>query len=182
MKKTIILIAIAVTLGFQNPVISSNISISMQQLEETKKLLSETKALYDSITGPRQLEYKKIMNLTKYYFKNPEFIYGKNGFQESEGNEKNITFQRPEIKDTIISQDLSRLSVSEARQLIEKRRQYAEIVDKAISLHAFEKAEARSEMVEVFSAMVSNNIDLKIMLELQSYFQALFSIFKNEAT
>ncbi|WP_039761724.1 type IV secretion system protein, partial [Bartonella queenslandensis] len=234
MKKTIILIAITVTLGIQNPAmgfvnsgvvdlskpganwwsllwgtsnnnppkdppkdpaiekvallqekappfpISSFIAVLNRQLDETKKQLKETGKIYQSITGSRRSDIIPRINIGVDYFQNPKSIYDKSGFKSSSLNDDTDS-KKTKMEDIIINQDLSLLSVSDARQFIEERSQYAAIVDKAVSLQVFGEIKNRFRNIQNVFSMIAAPLDLKAIIELQSYMEGTLSIFQNEA-
>ncbi|WP_375703226.1 type IV secretion system protein [Bartonella sp. AD13SXNS] len=163
------------------PPISSFLDILNKQLDTTKKQLNETIKIHQSITGSRRDNIPRTNIGINYYFQNPKFIYGKSGFKESSFSENNITSKTTTMGDIIMSQDLSHLSVPEARQFIEKRSQYAAIVDKAVSLQVFGETESRFKKIENVFHMIEGPLDLKAVVELQSYMEGTLSIFENEA-
>ncbi|WP_273723065.1 type IV secretion system protein [Bartonella sp. AU18XJBT] len=152
------------------------------QLNTTKEQIKETEKIYQSITGPRQEDIVPRISLTTGYFRNPESIYGKSGFTKDSFLENNIGSSKAVEENIVINQYLSRLSVHEARQFIEKRSQYAAIVDKAVSLQVFRETESRFRKIKGAFSVIPTQLDLKGILELQSYMEGTLSIFKNEAT
>ncbi|WP_413154183.1 type IV secretion system protein [Bartonella sp. cb54] len=77
---------------------------------------------------------------------------------------------------------LQRASMLYARNVIDQRSQYAAIVDKAISLKAFQEAENRFNAIVALLGQVKNAQDSQSIAELQAKIKGTLAIIENEAT
>ncbi|GAA4657761.1 type IV secretion system protein [Bartonella pachyuromydis] len=154
------------------------VSSAKKKLEILEKQLTYYIKIYESIIGSRRHDIVPRVNITTPYFHSPHLIYkDKTNFSR---NLENLNV--PKAEDIVIEQDLSFLTNSEARTFIEKRREYAAIVDKAISLQVFEETEARFKYIENLLDSMKNMDDLKWIAELQGYVEGTVAVIYNEAT
>ncbi|MCZ2157909.1 hypothetical protein NPX99_01205 [Bartonella sp. 220] len=162
--------------------------LAKKQLQTIKEQFQKHDEIHRNITGNRDFYILKAVNIDAQYFKNPHSIYNKNRFDK-----KNLPMHaktdipdsakmQESIIDQIIEQNINFLSIPEARAFIEKRSQYAAIVDKAISLQVFDEVENRSREVKKPLVDIKNIQDLKGIAELQAYVEGTNAVFQNEAT
>ncbi|WP_345096367.1 type IV secretion system protein [Bartonella acomydis] len=152
--------------------------LAREQLEILKKQLDYNIATHGSLVGSRHSDVKPRVNISTPYFHSPHLIYNKNKTSFS----TNAISSVPTAGDIIVEQNLSFFPITQARTFIEKRKQYAAIVDKAISLQVFEETKNRFKMIEKALAEMKYMTDLKWVAELQAYTEGTIAVFQNEAT
>ncbi|WP_208440204.1 type IV secretion system protein [Bartonella raoultii] len=162
------------------------VSSAQKHLEILQKQVKANIVTYNSIVGQRRKAIMPKVNIAVPYFYNPDLIYDGNKDliyskdKESFSGKRMIT-NAPTVGDLIVEQDLSLSSISEARALIEKRRQYTAIVDKALSFQIFEHTESRFKRIKNLLAIMQYTNDLKWMAELQGYVEGTLAVYQNEA-
>ncbi|WP_336287519.1 type IV secretion system protein [Bartonella sp. CB60] len=95
-----------------------------------------------------------------------------------------ISSEFPKLTKQIMDDEayLQRASMLYARNVIDQRSQYAAIVDKAISLQAFQEAENRFNAIVGLLGEVKNAQDSQSIAELQAKIKGTLAIIENEAT
>ncbi|ETS09521.1 type IV secretion system protein [Bartonella henselae] len=158
----------------------SKLQHAQKMEEELQKLLVEhekkqkdlkdiLEKIYKSITNGKSVT-AQIQN-DSFFLKDPQSIYNKD-------NPK--TYTSP-INEILKKEEISN-SISEARKSIENRKQYAAIVDKAVSFRVFEQTENRSKKILELLSKINQTKDLKSIAELQTEIKAKLAMIQNEAT
>ncbi|MBB4075783.1 type IV secretion system protein VirB5 [Bartonella fuyuanensis] len=140
-----------------------------------KKQLEETKKVHKSITGSNKFDLKKLTNTqtnnSSFFLKNPENIYNESNNSDISTSVANIT----QAENTLTS-------LQESRNAIDKRIQYATVVDKAVSLKTFREADYRFQRIEELLNEINTTKDLKSVAELQAHIIGMLAKIQNETT
>ncbi|CDO47599.1 TrwJ1 protein [Bartonella henselae] len=137
-----------------------------KNLEITKDILEK---IYKSITGKRNLGIV-VEDSTSFFLKNPQYIYDPD---KSSGMSSSVR--------SVLQKEQISNSISEARKAIERRQQYATVVDKAVSLQTFQEAENRFKQIIKVLASVEKTKDLKDIAELQAHLKKKLAMIQNES-
>ncbi|WP_455474045.1 type IV secretion system protein [Bartonella sp. B30(2025)] len=135
--------------------------------------LAKTEEMYKSITGNRSVGLAK-MKRADFLLENPQSIY-------DESKNSDISNVRVLLAKILNEEKISD-SVRNARESIGERSQYAAVIDKAVSLHAFDNTEKRFQQILGLLEEISVAKDLKSIAELQARFKARLAMIQNEAT
>ncbi|WP_019219366.1 type IV secretion system protein [Bartonella florencae] len=178
MKKTMILIAIAVTLGLQSP--AKSFWYSGAQKTEKKPVIPK--------------HHTKIIELLKKQLAQAEEIH-KSIIKDSKSKDIQIDYTNSFLKDSeLIYNNLARLgavqdilekekipiSVRASRDAIVKRMQYATVADKAVSLQTFQENDLRFKQISELVKQINKTADLKSIAELQARIQSMLAMIQNE--
>ncbi|WP_455476959.1 type IV secretion system protein [Bartonella sp. B41] len=145
------------------------------QLDAIEKQLEELKKIREAITG-HQTANGAQTGQKSLFLKNPQSIYDAN-------RQKEIADRIPQIVKQLTMKENELLSsVNNARQSISARSEYATIMNKAISLQAFEETKNRYDELLELLGKINQVQDLKGFAELQTHINARLALIQNEAT
>ncbi|USP02382.1 type IV secretion system protein [Bartonella taylorii] len=162
MKKLIITTVMSVFFG------TSSYGQSSVQVNFTEKI-------YDSITGTRTISKAPQRDDGSLYLLNPQFIYSED--KQAEIAKTVPTLFRNTIKD---ENYLRNASVSEARETIDERNQYAAVIDKAVALQIFQEIDNRFQQIANMLVTLDQMQDLKGIAELQVRMKGMLAMIQNE--
>ncbi|WP_208431348.1 type IV secretion system protein [Bartonella doshiae] len=153
------------------------IKLLKQQLEISKKQLKKVEETHQSITGIRTINKEPQKDDGSLYLLKPEFIY-------NEDKQAEIAKMIPALfRDIIKNENYLRNSpVSEAREVIDERSQYAAVIDKAVALQIFQEIENRFQQIADTLVALDQVQDLKGITELQVRMKGTLAMIQNEAT
>ncbi|WP_273719612.1 MULTISPECIES: type IV secretion system protein [Bartonella] len=159
------------------------IELLTQQIKTTEDQIKNAEQLYKSITG------NKIRNLgmqPKLFIEDSLFIYPTphktyvgmptTQFRQRDHLEKLMT----KINTQEMRVLFSYLSLKRQYEIINKRLQYSGIVDKAVSLQAFEDAEKRFIQIVDFVNDINKTKDLREVFDLQTRIRNMSAVLQNE--
>ncbi|EJF84850.1 type IV secretion system protein [Candidatus Bartonella washoeensis] len=158
----------------QERTITPLIDLLKKQLEVKKEHLEQTKKMYGSITGNRDLGISQE-DYGSFFLKNPQWIYNKD-------RKSDISISVFTSFHDILKQEEISGPISEVRQAIEGRSQYAAVVDKAVSLEVFQQTEGRFEQISKLVEQINKADDLKSITELQARIKGKLAMIQNETT
>ncbi|MET3559405.1 type IV secretion system protein VirB5 [Bartonella japonica] len=142
-----------------------------------KEQIFSTEKIHDSITGTRTKSGKPKENDGSLYFLNPQFIYDtdkiSNMSNQIRENYKNIRTNE---------NYLNKISIEDAREEIDNRRQYAAVIDKAVLTQVFQEIEGRFGQIAKTLIDLDQMKDLKGVAELQVRMKGMLAMIQNEAT
>ncbi|EJF76414.1 hypothetical protein ME7_00958 [Bartonella birtlesii LL-WM9] len=212
MKKQVISIAVAITLGVSNPVKAFIVggipdSSSLQNFFGWSSSSKKTSSPQQKATPPQQKKMppvtplidilKKQLEETK---KIHESITGSQKFDTSKlknipTDQTSFFLKTPELvyyqnNGLAISKALPNIlqgeeiptSIRESRDFIGKRIQYATAIDKAVSLQTFQETENRFNQISELVEKINTTTDLKSIAELQARIKGMLAMIQNEAT
>ncbi len=110
---------------------------------------------------------------TSFFFKDPQLVYN----SKKKHADISASFEKIRKEEEEVS-----TSLAEARESIEKRSEYAALVDKAISLQAFQQTENRSKKILELLNEIDKTKDLKSIADLQAQIKGKLAMIQNEAT
>ncbi|ETS16861.1 hypothetical protein Q648_01021 [Bartonella quintana JK 12] len=148
------------------------LALIRQHLEVNKKQLEQAKKMQQSIMGNKASGTSQA-KYTSFFFKDPQLVYN------SKKKHADISASFEEIRKE--EEEVS-TSLAEARESIEKRSEYAALVDKAISLQAFQQTENRSKKILELLNEIDKTKDLKSIADLQAQIKGKLAMIQNEAT
>ncbi|WP_332065816.1 type IV secretion system protein [Bartonella sp. CB189] len=149
---------------------STPVSTQREIINLIKRQLNQSEKIYKSITSNRTSGSTSI-DKNVFFLKNPELIYDRN---------KN-TEMLP-LLDSIAQNEENYDSVHYTRSVIKARSEYAALMDKAISLQAFEATESRFNKIMELINKIESTKDLKDISELQAHIKAQLAMIQNEST
>ncbi|WP_019221068.1 type IV secretion system protein [Bartonella senegalensis] len=144
------------------------IELLQKQLDVHQKQLEQQKETYNSITNGKHATTQTQDG--SFFLKDPQSIYKKDNSEISASISK------------VLNEEEISNSINDARKSIEERKQYAAVVDKAVSLHVFEQTENRSQKILELLSKINQTKDLKSITELQTEIKAKLAMIQNEAT
>ncbi|WP_273759007.1 type IV secretion system protein [Bartonella sp. AU55XJBT] len=201
MKKQVISIAIAITLGVSNPAMAWVWGAGAADLEATVPTTWPNwfGGSSSSTATPKQpvISLKEILEVIKKHLeevkKIHESITGSQKFKNAQTNHSSFFLKNPEMlydrnKPSALSTSLENIlkeeeipaSIHESRNSIGKRIQYAAITDKAVSLKAFQNANNRFQHIEELLNEIKTTKDLKSIAELQANIIGMLAMLQNE--
>ncbi|GAA5111648.1 type IV secretion system protein [Bartonella jaculi] len=159
------------------------IDLLKKQLEVSQKQLKKAEEMHRSLTGTRTKSKEPGEDDGSFYFRNPQFIYDKDKQKDIFGNNK--------ITGTdVISQEFNRIARSElypqdsttsaVRNMINRRKQYAEFMDKTVALQVFKEIENRFQQIANMLVTFDQMKDLKGVTELQMRMKGTLAMIQNE--
>ncbi|WP_246786249.1 type IV secretion system protein [Bartonella taylorii] len=126
--------------------------------------------IYDSITGSRTVTAVPKKD-SSWFLLGPQFIYDKT-------KKSYVATQIPTLVDKIITEE--NYFRPQSRDSINHRSQYAAVIDKAVSLQAFQETENRLSQITQLLMDVDETKDLKSIAELQARIKAMLAMIQNE--
>ncbi|VEJ44504.1 type IV secretion system protein [Bartonella vinsonii] len=152
------------------------IELIKQQLEINKQQLKKTEETHKSVTENRKLGTPQLEAIktdhTSFFLKDPQWIYNENNYDIFVSKFKSLS--------DIIKEEKIPDSIDEARKSIEGRKQYAAIVDKAVSLRTFQESENRFKQISELIEQINVTTDLKGIAELQARIKGMLAMVQNE--
>ncbi|ENN93033.1 type IV secretion system protein [Bartonella vinsonii] len=153
------------------------IELIKKQLEINKQQLKKTAETHDSVTGNRKLGTNQLEVIktdhTSFFLKDPQWIYNENS---------DISASKFKSFSGILGEEKIPGSIDQARKSIERRKQYAAIVDKAVSLQTFQESENRFKQISELIKQINTTTDLKAIAELQARIKGMLAMIQNEST
>ncbi|UNE54090.1 type IV secretion system protein [Bartonella machadoae] len=153
------------------------LELTKKLLEINTKKLQQAEKIHKSITGNRKLNPKQQGDIqtdqTSFFLNDPHLIYDKSS---------NVFVFKPKSFSDILKEEKIPDSLYEARESIEGRKQYATVVDKAVSLQAFQHTDARLKQILALLEQIHKTTDLKHISELQAHMKGMLAIIQNENT
>ncbi|WP_161510782.1 type IV secretion system protein [Bartonella quintana] len=145
--------------------IKQHLEVNRQQLEQAKKM--QQSIMGNKASSTSQEKY------TNSFFKDPQSVYdSKRKHEDISASFEKIRREEEEVS----------TSLAGARESIEKRSEYAALVDKAISLQAFQQTENRSKKILELLNKIDKTRDLKSIADLQAQIKGKLAMIQNEAT
>ncbi|WP_208435409.1 type IV secretion system protein [Bartonella phoceensis] len=144
--------------------------------ELLKKQLESMEEIRNSITGARTINKVPQKNDGSLYFSNPQSIY--NNEEQTE-----LAAKVPQLFREIIKNEnyLRDSSIDDAREAIDTRRQYAAIIDKAVTLQIFQEIENRFQQITDMLVTLDKINDLKGIIEMKTRMEGMLLMIQNEA-
>ncbi|MET3589182.1 type IV secretion system protein VirB5 [Bartonella silvatica] len=137
-----------------------------------KKQLEETKEIRGSIRRNGNSSATK-KDYTSFFLKNPELLYSLS--EDSEILKS--------VQEILAKEEASHVNdQTQARALIERRKQYVAAVDKVVSLQTFQDAQKRFEQISQLVEQINKTTDLKSIAELQARIKGMLAMIQNEST
>lgn len=150
MRKLTIIAAMSVILATLSSEKSWSSSSKLEDIQNDIYLL--IRKIHLSIEGtPLQKIATINKNSRDVFFFKPESIYDE---KQQDNVGKNLPYLVGKLKDD--ERYILNPSVDEARKKIDKRRQYAEIIDKAVNLKIFEETENRFQQIALMVGDIKN--------------------------
>ncbi|WP_455480641.1 type IV secretion system protein [Bartonella sp. B12(2025)] len=209
MKKQIISIAIAITLGTPSQTMAflgagaADLERSVPPLSNWFSWGTPPKKTPPKKPSPPQ-HYVELISLVKKQLEQTEKIHKSITENRNFGTKKlgavqtdhsSFFLKNPQLvynKSThpTISASLTNIlqeeeiptSVRESRDSIDKRLQHAAAVDKAVSLQTFQETENRFKQISELVKQINTTADLKGIAELQARIKGMLAMIQNEAT
>ncbi|WP_019222930.1 type IV secretion system protein [Bartonella rattaustraliani] len=157
------------------------IELLKKKLEVNKKQLEQTEKIHKSMTGAQKFKFAHP-NYTNFFIKDPQLLY-KQGISEDKNMSIDIAeeFKNVLTEENVLEEQSSRITdQKKERRSIEKRKQYAEFIDKAVSLKAFNNAQDRSAEIMKLLKKIEETKNLKELIELQAYTKVALAMIQNE--
>ncbi|WP_273718654.1 MULTISPECIES: type IV secretion system protein [Bartonella] len=209
MKKQVISITVAVTLGLSNPAMAWVWGAGAADLEATvpttwPSFWGSSSSTPTPKQPPQQkkISLKEILEVVKKQLeelkKIHESITGNQKFdtkklKNSQTDQSSFFLKNPETlynrnKPSALSTSLENIlkeeeipaSIHESSSFINKRIQYAAITDKAVSLKTFQEANNRFQQIEELLNEIKTTKDLKSIADLQAHIIGMLAKLQNE--
>ncbi|WP_254492560.1 type IV secretion system protein [Bartonella sp. B1099] len=202
MKKQVISIAIAITLGVSNPAIAfplfgagvADLSATVptewpnfwgsfsskpapkkpsQPKVDPREFLEVVKKIHESIMGSQKPNTQKLKNIQTDH----SSFFLKNPETLYKRNEPSAL--STSLKNILKEEEIP-ISIHESSSFINERMQYAAITDKAVSLRTFQEANNRFQHIEELLKKIKTTKDLKSIAELQAHIIGMLAMLQNE--
>ncbi|WP_254475099.1 type IV secretion system protein [Bartonella sp. B1098] len=204
MKKQVISIAIAITLGVSNPAMAWVWGAGAADLGATVPTTWPRLNWFSSTATPKQpvINPRELLEVVKKQLEEVKKIHESiTGSQKLDTKKlKNIQtdhgsffLKNPELlynrdKPSALSTSLENIlkeeeipaSIHEFSNFINKRIQYAAITDKAVSLKTFQEANNRFQKIQELLNKIKTTKDLKSIAELQAHVIGMLAMLQNE--
>ncbi|WP_375638003.1 MULTISPECIES: type IV secretion system protein [unclassified Bartonella] len=160
------------------------IDLLKQQIKANEDQIENTKKVYQSITGNKQITREKLSKfLLKYSPFYPSTHKTYKGLYEK-NFEGHIYFERliTQIKGEEWRALLPETQHKIIYDILNARLQYSGVIDKAVSLQAFQDAENRFTQIADFLKDIDKTKDLREVFELQTRIRNMSAVLQNEYT
>ncbi|WP_406604052.1 conjugal transfer protein [Bartonella gliris] len=186
MKKLAIIAIISVTLTMPSLALGQKSSISVtyqpaQSFDEDSVLstmeyqLEYLKKIYGSITGIKKRSSHLNHEDSNLFFSKPRLIYDKVQLPLMDPQIPSLIQKIKKDEDSFLNG-----SVNNAREAIDNRRQYAEIIDKAVDSRLFVHNKFHSSLLEKRLKNLAQIEDLKGTAQSWAYIETMLSTIENE--
>ncbi|WP_455476957.1 type IV secretion system protein [Bartonella sp. B41] len=144
------------------------LELMRKQLEMSEKQLKETEKTHQSITKNKAVSTARTDH-TSFFLKNPQAIYNKDRNSDAS-----------KLFEKILQEEEISASTNDVREHIDRRSRHAAIIDKAVSMQAFQDTENRFDQISKLLSQVDQTQDLKSIAELQARIKATLAMIQNE--